>query len=79
MLIVHRPRQGAGLRRRAAAAAAGPAGAVGGAVVAPDVAGVLERRRRLVLSRETEALSLAALYKAIGGAASSPATTAGQR
>lgn len=47
--------------------------------VADSEAGVLERRRRLVLSRETEALSLAALYKAIGGAASSPAMTAGQR
>lgn len=44
--------------------------------VAAAEAGVLERRRRLVLAREAEALSLAAFYKAIGGA--SPfATVAG--
>ncbi|WP_312861745.1 TolC family protein [Segnochrobactrum spirostomi] len=41
-------------------------------------AAVLERRRRLVAARETEALSLAALYMALGGAASSPAPTAGR-
>ena len=31
-------------------------------------AAVLDRRRRLVLAREAEALSLAAFYKAVGGA-----------
>ncbi|WP_425104618.1 efflux transporter outer membrane subunit [Ancylobacter sp.] len=39
---------------------------------------VLDRRRRLVLARESEALSLAAFYKAIGGASPS-VTGAGQR
>lgn len=42
-------------------------------------AALLERRRRLVQARETEALSLAALYKALGGAAASPVAVAGQR
>lgn len=46
--------------------------------VAEADAGVLDRRRRLVLARETEALSLAAFYKAIGGASAS-AAVAGPR
>lgn len=42
-------------------------------------AGLLERRRHLALARESEALSLVALYKALGGAASAPAMVTGQR
>ena len=42
-------------------------------------AGMLEARRRLVLAREAEALSLAALYKALGGAAAPATQVAGSR
>lgn len=42
-------------------------------------AALIERRRRLVLARETEALSVVVLYKALGGAGLPRAPVTGQR